>query len=139
MSSRDDSAEGTPRGLCAWCGKPFPAVRVGRPREFCRQTCRQRAWEKKRETDRIKAAVEAALAEAGPPRVSSQTEPGVSSQTKPTSVTDETPAPPLTSAFPPPRAEVNEHQGDGLMSLEDAEAELDRRLARWLGPDVDQP
>jgi hypothetical protein len=31
---------------CRWCGRPIPArAGPGRPRRYCRQTCRQRDWE----------------------------------------------------------------------------------------------
>jgi hypothetical protein len=31
---------------CRWCGRPFPVVSgSGRPREFCRRSCRQRHYE----------------------------------------------------------------------------------------------
>jgi hypothetical protein len=34
---------------CRWCGRPFPiAVGAGRPREFCRRSCRQRHYETRR-------------------------------------------------------------------------------------------
>ena len=38
-------AETTTR-RCRWCGRPFaPAEGPGRPREFCRRSCRQRDFE----------------------------------------------------------------------------------------------
>jgi hypothetical protein len=36
---------------CAWCGHPLPAARApaaGRPRRYCRRSCRQRAYEARR-------------------------------------------------------------------------------------------
>jgi hypothetical protein len=34
---------------CRWCGRRFPAPKgPGRPREFCRQACRQRDYEARR-------------------------------------------------------------------------------------------
>src|SRR3978361_1473894 len=34
---------------CRWCGRRFPAATgPGRPREFCRQACRQRDYEARR-------------------------------------------------------------------------------------------
>jgi hypothetical protein len=34
---------------CRWCGRPFPVVGgSGRPREFCRRSCRQRHYESRR-------------------------------------------------------------------------------------------
>ncbi|ACU37311.1 hypothetical protein [Actinosynnema mirum] len=33
---------------CAWCGRPLPDQgRVGRPRRYCAQPCRQRAYERR--------------------------------------------------------------------------------------------
>jgi hypothetical protein len=34
---------------CRWCGRPFPITsRTGRPREYCRRSCRQRHYEARR-------------------------------------------------------------------------------------------
>jgi len=34
---------------CRWCGRPFPAsVGAGRPRQYCRRSCRQRDYEARR-------------------------------------------------------------------------------------------
>ena len=42
----DDSAASPP---CEWCGRPLPApARTGRPRTYCRQSCRQFAYESRR-------------------------------------------------------------------------------------------
>lgn len=32
---------------CVWCGRPVPAVGTGRRRRYCRQSCRQRAYEQR--------------------------------------------------------------------------------------------
>lgn len=32
---------------CAWCGRPVPEVSAGRRRRYCRQSCRQRAYEQR--------------------------------------------------------------------------------------------
>lgn len=32
---------------CLWCGRPVPAVAAGRRRRYCRQSCRQRAYEQR--------------------------------------------------------------------------------------------
>jgi hypothetical protein len=40
---------GTMERRCRWCGRRFPVVKgPGRPREFCRQACRQRDYEARR-------------------------------------------------------------------------------------------
>jgi hypothetical protein len=34
---------------CRWCGRPFaPTASVGRPRQYCRRSCRQRDYEARR-------------------------------------------------------------------------------------------
>jgi hypothetical protein len=39
---------------CKWCGRPFPSSSgAGRPREFCRRSCRQRAYEARRRADEL--------------------------------------------------------------------------------------
>ncbi len=36
------------RGRCAWCGGPLPRTTgLGRPRRYCGQPCRQRAYEQR--------------------------------------------------------------------------------------------
>ena len=39
-----------PDGLrCGWCGRPFePTAGAGRPRKYCRRSCRQRDYETRR-------------------------------------------------------------------------------------------
>ncbi|QDQ97352.1 hypothetical protein [Tomitella fengzijianii] len=32
---------------CAWCGRPVAEVSTGRRRRYCRQSCRQRAYEQR--------------------------------------------------------------------------------------------
>ena len=47
----DDS--GAPRP-CDWCGRPLPPpARTGRPRTYCRQSCRQFAYESRRRGDAL--------------------------------------------------------------------------------------
>jgi hypothetical protein len=39
----------TKQGRCRWCGRPFDvAAGPGRPREYCRRSCRQRDYEARR-------------------------------------------------------------------------------------------
>lgn len=39
---------------CSWCRRPLPgAARTGRPRRYCRQSCRQRAFEARRRADEV--------------------------------------------------------------------------------------
>ncbi|MCK2244329.1 MULTISPECIES: hypothetical protein [unclassified Crossiella] len=38
---------------CAWCGRPLPGSgRIGRPRRYCGQACRQRAYERRTQVQR---------------------------------------------------------------------------------------
>ncbi|MGQ0824729.1 MAG: hypothetical protein ACT4OX_06850 [Actinomycetota bacterium] len=39
---------------CAWCGRPFSVTaRPGRPRRFCRDSCRQRDYESRRRASEL--------------------------------------------------------------------------------------
>ncbi|HUW01707.1 MAG TPA: hypothetical protein VMW08_05105 [Acidimicrobiales bacterium] len=39
---------------CRWCGRRFPVARgPGRPREFCRRSCRQRDYEARRRASEL--------------------------------------------------------------------------------------
>jgi hypothetical protein len=33
--------------VCRWCGREVPDVGIGRRRQYCRQSCRQRAYEQR--------------------------------------------------------------------------------------------
>ncbi|MFB7032223.1 MULTISPECIES: hypothetical protein [unclassified Streptomyces] len=55
-------AEGDP--LCAWCGGPMEQSPVGRRREYCRRSCRQRAYEDRRLREAQREAVVSALAKS---------------------------------------------------------------------------
>ncbi|WP_231598905.1 hypothetical protein [Corynebacterium occultum] len=37
----------TPPATCAWCGKDIHNHPRGRPRKYCRQSCKQRAYEQR--------------------------------------------------------------------------------------------
>jgi len=39
-------------GRCLWCGRPVSEIGVGRRRQYCRQSCRQRAYEQRTTTRR---------------------------------------------------------------------------------------
>ncbi|WP_146075813.1 hypothetical protein [Streptomyces sp. Ru62] len=41
--------------VCAWCGGPIRQSGVGRSRDYCRRSCRQRAYEARTVTERLKA------------------------------------------------------------------------------------
>lgn len=43
-----------PSRLCAWCGGPVPEQKgAGRRRDYCRRSCRQRAYEERQTQERI--------------------------------------------------------------------------------------
>jgi len=60
----DDGMPRDARGLrpCAWCGGPIRQPATGRLREYCGRSCRQRAYEARREAERIAVAVATATA-----------------------------------------------------------------------------
>ncbi|TWH16737.1 hypothetical protein [Rhodococcus rhodochrous] len=37
----------TRASTCLWCGRPVPEIGTGRRRRYCRQSCRQRAYEQR--------------------------------------------------------------------------------------------
>lgn len=37
-------------GTCLWCGRPVSEIGMGRRRRYCRQSCRQRAYEQRATT-----------------------------------------------------------------------------------------
>ena len=39
---------------CRWCGRPFePTAGAGRPRQYCRRSCRQRDYESRRRSSEL--------------------------------------------------------------------------------------
>ena len=48
----------TPRGLCGWCGGPVPASRGTKPRRYCKDGCKQRAYEARKLERQLKAVRE---------------------------------------------------------------------------------
>lgn len=50
QSSAGDSTRMTP---CQWCRRPVVGIGRGRPRVFCRQSCRQRDYESRSEARRL--------------------------------------------------------------------------------------
>jgi hypothetical protein len=53
-------SDGSVVRLCSWCGGSFRPGTVGRAAVYCGRSCRQRAYEGRREARRIAAAVAAA-------------------------------------------------------------------------------
>ncbi|MEU5843663.1 hypothetical protein [Rhodococcus sp. NPDC047139] len=47
MTGRDAQAD-----TCLWCGRPVAELGTGRRRRYCRQSCRQRAYEQRSTTRR---------------------------------------------------------------------------------------
>lgn len=60
-------ADGTKR--CAWCGEPIHQSGVGRSRDYCRRSCRQRAYEARVQREAIVSAVASAVARRDSSRV----------------------------------------------------------------------
>lgn len=86
----DSEQEADPlRRWCEWCGRPYRQAPTGRTARYCRRSCRQRAYEHRRELERTQAAVDAserALLAAGAPEPSrddSRTTPRVAVQDTP--------------------------------------------------------
>lgn len=53
VTKRDESPQGEGPGVrrCRWCGRPFTVVPgPGRPKQYCRRSCRQRDYEARRES-----------------------------------------------------------------------------------------
>ncbi|HEY2766153.1 MAG TPA: hypothetical protein VGJ13_19400 [Pseudonocardiaceae bacterium] len=48
-------------GCCAWCGARLPTGRAGRPRRYCAQACRQRAYEQRSAVQRAGLADDAVV------------------------------------------------------------------------------
>ncbi|WP_225102675.1 hypothetical protein [Streptomyces sp. CoH27] len=133
--------------LCAWCGGSIKQSGVGRSRDYCKRLCREQAYRKRRD----QRLIDEALAAAAPVSSTGETAPDVSpvdetrvspvverpsEQVKPVIPAPTPPPPPRRSATKPlPPAD---DPGDALFDLaplEDPGAELERRLARWLGPE----
>jgi hypothetical protein len=97
----DDGMPRDSRGLrpCGWCGGRIDQPKIGRLRDYCSQSCRQRAYEDRREAGRIAVAVEIARAEMAQ-----------AVDTAPVSSRDE----PGGSASPPPRPRRQLGQGPGV-------------------------
>lgn len=45
LGSEEGQGEPGPRTACRWCRRPVVQPAVGRPREFCKRSCRQRDFE----------------------------------------------------------------------------------------------
>jgi hypothetical protein len=47
--------------LCAWCGEVIRQSGIGRSKDYCRRSCRQRAYEARKQREVVVAAVAAAI------------------------------------------------------------------------------
>lgn len=65
----DTPRDGDGNKLCAWCGEPIRQSGVGRSRDYCRRSCRQRAYEARQQREAVVAAVAAAVARRDSSRV----------------------------------------------------------------------
>lgn len=98
---------------CAWCGANFRPGTIGRAAVYCRRSCRQRAYEARREAQRIEFALAIAAADSSRDRA------GRSDSTRDETESGQAPAP----ALPDPR--------DGwLRSPAEVEAQLRELEAR---------
>jgi hypothetical protein len=52
MTKRDTPRDAEGAKLCAWCGDPIRQSGIGRSKDYCRRSCRQRAYEQ-RQIDKI--------------------------------------------------------------------------------------
>ncbi|MET9957303.1 hypothetical protein ABZ135_37905 [Streptomyces sp. NPDC006339] len=59
MTKYDTPRDGSGAKLCAWCGSPVEQPATGRSRDYCRRSCRQRAYEERQVAKRIAEAVDA--------------------------------------------------------------------------------
>ncbi|WP_331718158.1 hypothetical protein OG565_33965 (plasmid) [Streptomyces sp. NBC_00138] len=98
---------------CAWCGATFRPGTIGRAAVYCRRSCRQRAYEARREAQRIALALAVAAADSSRDRA------GLSDSTRDETESGQAPAP----ALPDPR--------DGwLRSAAEVDAQLRELEAR---------
>jgi hypothetical protein len=78
--------------LCAWCGELVRQTAVGRNRDYCKRSCRQRAYEARKQREAVVAAVASAVARRPAPDSSRDEKAGPSKSSR-----DE-----MVSAGPPP-------------------------------------
>ncbi|MYX88504.1 hypothetical protein GT036_33135 [Streptomyces sp. SID4915] len=81
--------------LCEWCGGPIVQPVTGRRRAYCRRSCRQRAYEGRRQREAIVAAVASALVRSRSESTRDETPPDLSPSR------DETPPPAVAPPMPP--------------------------------------
>jgi type IV secretory pathway VirB10-like protein len=62
MTKYDTPRDAEGRKLCAWCGSEVTQPATGRSRDYCRRSCRQRAYEARKQREAVVAAVAAAVA-----------------------------------------------------------------------------
>ncbi|MFD4483412.1 hypothetical protein ACFWPU_46000 [Streptomyces sp. NPDC058471] len=107
--------------LCAWCGEPIKQSGVGRSRDYCRRSCRQRAYEARVQREAVVTAVASAIARRDSSRVESRSTPVPSR--------DETRAP-VRAADP---------GGGWVRSIDEVDAQLRELEARQAAPPPVQP
>ncbi|WP_369233828.1 hypothetical protein AB5J56_18350 [Streptomyces sp. R21] len=61
MTKHDTPRDAEGSKLCAWCGEPIQQTGVGRSKDYCRRSCRQRAYEARRQREIVVAAVASAV------------------------------------------------------------------------------
>jgi len=108
--------------LCAWCGEVIRQSGVGRSKDYCRRSCRQRAYEARKQREVVVAAVASAVVRRDSSRVETRS-PTISSR-------DET-SPPGPAPVPQPAASP----GDGwVRSIDEVDAQLRELDARRAVP-----
>ncbi|MEU4933157.1 hypothetical protein AB0G54_42865 [Streptomyces yokosukanensis] len=70
MSDTPRTADGAK--LCAWCGGEIRQSGIGRSKDYCRRSCRQRAYEARKQREVVVAAVAAAVVRRDSSRVESR-------------------------------------------------------------------
>src|SRR4051794_20218112 len=55
--------------LCAWCGEAIRQSGIGRSKDYCRRSCRQRAYEARKQREAIVAALASAVVRRDSSRV----------------------------------------------------------------------
>lgn len=111
------SEEPKPRA-CAWCGATFRPGTIGRAAVYCRRSCRQRAYEARREAQRIEFALAIAAADSSRDRRAG----------RPDSTRDE------MGAGPTPAPTLPDPREGWVRSPDEVEAQLRELEARRAAP-----
>jgi hypothetical protein len=100
MSQQDTPRAADGAKLCAWCGGPVKQSGVGRSRDYCRRSCRQRAYEARKQREAVVAAVASAVARRDSSRVEIRSPNDSSRDETVRTVRPQVPAPPAPPVVP---------------------------------------